>query len=369
VPKSDRPIFRRRFDPSWQGTALYENRFGNRSRKTIAGLLPRPRVSSLSSPALALAAAFTWASLACLGQAGPAAALPDSPQPQGKASSAPAPTPCLVKRASVAIALAAAETAAQSAPSHAGMDAAVAAIGKPQPKPPDAMDAILVPCTAVERILSNLQQVRRFPAVDWYARFLDGPQVTRMSPKQKAWLAFRDVGDPFNTVTILGSSAIDVASNPHSAYGPGMAGFRRYVGVSYAQDMTGEFIGTFLIPSIAHQDPHYHRMTQATLKRRIAHCLYQVVWTQGDDGKGMVNYADLAGFAIDDEIANLYVPGRDTDLPASAERYATGLALAPVDNFITEFLPDVARKIHVRVVLIQRIINQVANKDAVVSQP
>jgi len=96
------------------------------------------------------------------------------------------------------------------------------------------------------------------------------------------------------------------------------------------------------------------------MKKRIAHCLYQVVWTQGDNGRGMLNYANLAGFAIDDEIGNLYIPGRNTNLASSAERYGTGFATAPIDNFVTEFLPDVARRIHVRVVLIQQIINQVA---------
>ena len=111
--------------------------------------------------------------------------------------------------------------------------------------------------------------------------------------------------------------------------------------------MTGEFFGTFLIPSIVHQDPHYHRMPDATIKRRIAHAIYQVVWTQGDNGNGMPNYADLVGFAIDDEIGNLYVPGQQTEPSASADRYAIGLATAPIDNFITEFLPDVARHIHI----------------------
>ena len=142
-----------------------------------------------------------------------------------------------------------------------------------------------------------------------------------------------------------------------------MTGFGRNVGVSYSQDLTGEFFGTFLIPSLVHQDPHYHRLPGATMKRRIAHAVYQVVWTQGDNAKGMVNYANLVGFAIDDEIGNLYVPGQQTNLPASAERYAIGLATAPIDNFITEFLPDVARRIHVRVVLVQRIINQVARTE------
>jgi hypothetical protein len=147
-----------------------------------------------------------------------------------------------------------------------------------------------------------------------------------------------------------------------------MAGFGRNVGVSYTQDMTGEFFGTFLIPSLVHQDPHYHRMPNGSIPRRIRHAIVQVVWTQGDNGKGMVNYANLVGFAIDDEVSNLYVPGRETDLPASAQRYAIGLATAPIDNFITEFLPDVARRIHVRVVLIQRIINQVAKTESPATQ-
>jgi hypothetical protein len=168
------------------------------------------------------------------------------------------------------------------------------------------------------------------------------------------------VADPFNALTILGASAIAVGSDADSPYGPGMRGFGRYIGVSYTQDITGEFFGTFLIPSIVHQDPHYHRMPNASIPRRIRHAITQVVWTQGDNGKGMVNYGDIVGFAIDDEIGNLYVPGQQTNLPASGERYATGLASAPIENFVTEFLPDVARRIHLRVVLFQQIINHVA---------
>ncbi len=60
------------------------------------------------------------------------------------------------------------------------------------------------------------------------------------------------------------------------------------------------------------------------------------------------------------EVSNLYVPGRATRLSASAQRYAIGLSLAPTDNFITEFVPDIASHIHVQVVFVQRIINQVA---------
>ncbi len=319
-------------------------------------------------PAFALTTSFAFAILSCsqVAQA-KASPLPNAP-PAQVPSEEPAPTPCLVKRASVGMALAAAKDAASSDDGREFAAGAAAAIGNPVTKieaqPGIQLDAQLVPCSASGSFIINLPILKNLPLINWYARFLDGPQVKRMTPREKAWLAVRDVADPFNAITILGSSAIAVAANPHSAYGPGMTGWGKYVGVSYSQDMTGEFFGTFLIPSVVRQDPHYHRMPQATIKRRIAHCLYQVLWTQGDNGRGMVNYADVVGFAIDDEIGNLYVPGQQTDLPASAKRYGIGLATAPIENFVNEFLPDVARRIHVRVVLIQQIINQVAKTDA-----
>jgi hypothetical protein len=201
-------------------------------------------------------------------------------------------------------------------------------------------------------------------ANNWYERFVNGPHAKALTPRQKAWLAVRNLLDPFNAVTILGEAGISVAADSHSDYGPGFRGFGKYVGVSYTEDLTGEFFNTFLIPSIVHQDPRYHRMPHASYPRRITHAITQVIWTQSDSGKGMLNYANLVGFAIDDEIANLYVPGRDTNASATAQRYAIGIATAPISNFISEFLPDVARHIHVQEVVVQRIINQVARNDS-----
>lgn len=208
--------------------------------------------------------------------------------------------------------------------------------------------------------VSTMVCVPHLPIVNWYARFVTGPEVKPMTATEKGRLAVHNLIDPFNLITILGEAAISVGENSHSGYGPGMKGYGRYVGVSFTQDMTGEFFDTFLISSIARQDPHYHRMPYAGIPRRALHCLAQVVWTQGDNGRGMVNYADVAGFAVDGEISNLYVPGQNTTFGATAERYAVGLATAPIDNFVVEFLPDVARHIHIQIVVVQRIINQIA---------
>ena len=310
------------------------------------------RVAALARVALfaawaAVAANPAWAQQA--ESAKPSSALPDAPQAQPPAKGQDStPPPCPVKKGTPAPPAATNSAPGTPPPSPGNAPSADPTIANQQPK------------CLYSALATELPILKDIPLAHWYARFLDGPQVKPMTPKEKAWLAMRNVGDPFNAATIAASSAIAVGVNSHSVYGPGLIGFGKLVGVNLTQDITGEFFGTFLIPSIVHQDPHYHRMPTATMKRRIAHCFYQVVWTQGDNGKGMVNYADLGGFAIDDAIGNLYIPGRETNVPSSARRYGATLATAPIDNFITEFVPDVARRIHVRVVIIQQIINQVA---------
>ena len=291
----------------------------------------------------------------------PTQPLPEAPQPAqttpaqtGTANPEPSkPDPCNIKKPTPS-------ADANSVPP-------TGATGANAPTPLAPQETEPHPCPTIIPLINK--PLPNMPFINWYARFLDGPKVKPMTPKEKAWLAFRNVADPFNGLTILASSAIAIGADSHSDYGPGMPGFARYVGVSYTQDITGEFFGTFLIPSIVHQDPHYHRMPTASMKRRIAHAAYQVLWTQGDDGHGMLNYGDVLGFAIDDGIGNLYVPGRKTNGASTAERYGIALATAPIDNYVSEFLPDLARHLHIQIVVIQHIIDQVANRDAVNNAP
>ena len=51
-----------------------------------------------------------------------------------------------------------------------------------------------------------------------------------------------------------------------------------------------------------------------------------------------------------------------TDRTCTVTRVATGLALEPVDSLIEEFLPDVAKRIHVRIIFVQQILNQVVSE-------
>lgn len=183
-------------------------------------------------------------------------------------------------------------------------------------------------------------------------------QAKPLDTKEKGWLAVRDFIDPFNLMTIAGYSAIVVASNAHSSYGSGMAGFGRLTGYGLAQDGQGEFFETFAIPSLLHQDPRYHRVPGRPFNRRLLHAVAHTFISQHDDGTTMPNYATLLTYPLSAELSNFYVPGLQTDAASTTRRVAIGLATDPAGSIVAEFLPDVARHIHIHIVFVQEILNQ-----------
>jgi len=187
-------------------------------------------------------------------------------------------------------------------------------------------------------------------------------KVVPLTGTQKAVLAGRNVIDPFNLITITGYSSIYVAANSHSAYGPGFKGFGRLTGYSLLEDTQGEFFGVFLIPTLAHEDPRYHRDPGRRVSIRILHALAHTAVTQHDDGTLMPNYATLLTYPISAELSNLYVPGIGTNGRATADRILLGYATDPAGALVAEFLPDVAKRIHIRVVFVQQILNNIATR-------
>jgi hypothetical protein len=194
-----------------------------------------------------------------------------------------------------------------------------------------------------------------------YQRFLTTNVIVPMTWQQKGYAALHNLTDPANFGTILGISAITIGSDSHTAYGPGLKGFGKIVGISLVQDATGQFFGVFSIPAVIHQDPRYFRMPQASIPRRIVYSISRTFVSRHDDGSPMPNYATLLTYPISSEIANLYVPGIHPDAASTATRILTGIATDPANNLLTEFLPDVASRVHVRIIFVQTLLNNIAS--------
>lgn len=193
-----------------------------------------------------------------------------------------------------------------------------------------------------------------------YERFLNTDVAIPLNWQQKGYLALHYATDPAGLGTIAGISAINIAADSHTAYGPGLKGFGKLAGISMLQNATGEFFGTFAVPSLMRQDPRYYRMPGKPFAKRVLYSITRSYVSRSDTGKTIPNYGTLAAYPIVAELSNLYVPGISSDAASTAERIATGLALDPVNNLVNEFLPDVARHVHVRIIFVQQILNNIA---------
>lgn len=186
------------------------------------------------------------------------------------------------------------------------------------------------------------------------------PATGPLSSKDKLRIAASDVVDPFNLITIGATAAISIGSDPHTEYGPGMKGWAKNSATLLTEDMSGAFFVTYLVPSLVGQDPRYYRMPNASIRRRIVNVIVQPIWTRSDSGNHMLNWGNLIGVPATITLANVYVPGRKQGVGPTAESSAIAIASSPIDNVVTEFLPDVAKHVKIRIVLIQRIVNRLA---------
>jgi hypothetical protein len=168
--------------------------------------------------------------------------------------------------------------------------------------------------------------------------------------------------DPGNLAALGLSSGFTVGTNSHTGYGPGWKGFGRASGYGFLQEGTGQVFGTWIVPALAHEDPRYRRLGHGSVKRRLEHSLAHTFVAEDDDGRPMPNVSTILTYPISAEISNLYVPGVATNGPSTVIRVITGYATDPVDNVITEFLPDVARHIHLHVVFLQNLLNNVSSQ-------
>ena len=264
-----------------------------------------------------------------------------------------------------ALLFAASDSEAASAPTieWQSADRTEAQTAKPAPTQIATPAASLPPCPKKAkkgRVPIIFMPLTQPSCADPLQFIVDTGHVPPLSVKQKGILATRDVTDPFNLMTIGFFSAVSIAADAHTVYGPGFAGWGRESGYSLGEDIQSEFTGTFVIPSLTHEDPRYHRMPGASVSRRIKHALIHTLVSQHDDGSLMPNYATLINYPLSAEISNLYVPNVGTNVVSTTRRILAGYATDPIGPLLAEFLPDFAKRVHIHVIFAQQILNHMA---------
>jgi len=185
-----------------------------------------------------------------------------------------------------------------------------------------------------------------------------------LTPSGKFRLAVRNFSDPVNIGgTALDSEISNATSSPSSAFGTGWSGFGKRFGMSMADNGLNEFFSTFLVSSIARQDPHYHRDPGAGKGKRIFYALSRVVIARSDSGKPMFNYAEFVGTSSSALLETTYHFERDESPGAISSRIFVSIGSDAAWNLMNEFLPDFARHLNPRFFFLRRLAEKAAKQN------
>ena len=132
-----------------------------------------------------------------------------------------------------------------------------------------------------------------------------------LNAKQKFKLAWKTTSDPFTIVGVAALAGIEQATNAFDGYGQGTQGYFKRLGASYADVITGTYIGSAVLPSLLKQDPRYFYKGTGSARSRLLYALASPVICKRDNMRWQTNYSNVAGSFASAGISYLYYPQSD----------------------------------------------------------
>jgi hypothetical protein len=165
------------------------------------------------------------------------------------------------------------------------------------------------------------------------------PHPLPLTSKQKFELAWRTTVDPVIFVVVGGIAGVQQAENAFSGYGQGAQGYAKRFGSTYANVVTGTFIGSAILPSILKQDPRYFYKGTGSMQSRSLYAMANAVICKGDNGRWQANYSNILGSLAAGAISNLYYPAQNRNGAAlTFENALVGIGATAAANLLEEFV-------------------------------
>lgn len=169
------------------------------------------------------------------------------------------------------------------------------------------------------------------------------PVYTHPTVAQKFKIARQNTFDPPNIFINAGLAM--QAQLTQKGTGQFGRNFTAYYARAWADGIIGNYATQGALPSLLGEDPRYIRMGTGSKWKRTWHAVSQVAITKGTNGQNRVHLSSIAGNVGVVALTNLYYPSEHTGFGQSAARYGLGLGNHALTNLLTEFLPDIQRKL------------------------
>lgn len=149
---------------------------------------------------------------------------------------------------------------------------------------------------------------------------------------------------------ILSSAAgagISEARGTLPGYGQGGEGFGKRFGSSMASGASSHFFGTFLLPSMLHEDPRFFVKLNGGWKKRTGHALRRVVVIRTDTGGQKFNLPGTLGPLLAEALANSYLPDSERTAGKTFERSGIRIGFSAANNLLKEYWPSIFRNLRI----------------------
>lgn len=173
----------------------------------------------------------------------------------------------------------------------------------------------------------------------------EGPVCT-LPVRKKFNLFVRDTFEPF-TFAIAGFNAgLAQATNDDPTFGQGMEGYGRRYGAAFADQVSGDFWGTFFFPTVLHEDPRYYRQGHGSTGKRFFHAVGHTFITRRDSGARGPNFSEWMATTSTTALGNLYHPGNHRGFEPAARGVVYSVAYDMGFDILREFWPEITRNLH-----------------------
>lgn len=201
------------------------------------------------------------------------------------------------------------------------------------------------PNASTEREIEKQEQSQRVLGVLPQFSVTSRQNAPPLTAREKFHLFLKSSTDPFVFATVGFQAGLTQATNGFEDYGQGAAGYGKRYGAALADSTSSNFFANFAYPALLKDDPRYFRLGEGSFKHRLAYALAQEFVCHTDKGGRSFNFPNVLGAFTSGGISNLYYPPEDRGAGLTASRSAISLAYGSAGGLLSEFWPDIDRKL------------------------
>jgi hypothetical protein len=170
--------------------------------------------------------------------------------------------------------------------------------------------------------------------------------VAPLTAAQKWNLGWKESADPFNIVSAAMTAAFSQHDNQTPKYGEGWPNYGKRFGAAITDFGTQNLFSAGLFATLLHQDPRYFRKGPGTaVMPRVWYSVTRLFVCRNDAGQSVLNSSNLLGMSLGIAASNLYYPSPSRTGTVMAGRIETSLLGGLTGNLLSEFWPDIQRKL------------------------